>query len=98
MNDLDARKVIEELEQSEGIRDEFWRARERERRALYELRKIEREGVRIDLPRGNIEGKLKRLKIYSKYIESGWTDQSGLEEEEKEEEQVKDVAMEGDNG
>jgi hypothetical protein len=59
-----------------GIRKEKWAARARTRSAMADLRKLEREFMKIDAHATHIDSKISRLRSYSEYIENGWKDKA----------------------
>lgn len=74
MEVLDSAKVADEIAVISNIRKEYWKTRERQRKAVMELRRAEREVQRIGLPASQIESKINRLSRYARFIESGWQD------------------------
>eukprot|EP00178_Gracilaria_changii_P014077 TRINITY_DN3994_c0_g1_i1.p2 TRINITY_DN3994_c0_g1~~TRINITY_DN3994_c0_g1_i1.p2 ORF type:complete len:295 (-),score=46.55 TRINITY_DN3994_c0_g1_i1:1466-2350(-) len=79
MTDLDSKSVPNEIEVIRSLRKDYWRAVERQKKAMNELRKAEREVMRIDPPATHIESKISRLRRYAKFIESGWIDEDVLD-------------------
>jgi hypothetical protein len=53
-------------------RRDKWVARARARKALADLRKLQREMLRIDAHSNHLDAKISRLISYSQYIERGW--------------------------
>lgn len=78
MMDLDVDATSEEVARVAGIRREFWKARERQRKAAAELMKFEREVQRKDLQAAQINGKIERMQGYVRFIEGGWVDERVL--------------------
>lgn len=65
------------------IRKDKWAARERMRSATQDLRKLEREFLRIDAHATHIDSKITRLRSYSEFIENDWQDDSEPSLEER---------------
>lgn len=78
MADLEYAAIQDEIALISSIRQDFWKARERQRKASADLLKAEAEIHRIDLHAAQIDGKINRLKSYVKFIEGGWTDEGVL--------------------
>lgn len=74
MDDLDSTKVADEIALISSIRKEYWKARERQRKASGELRRAEREVQRIDMHSAHIDSKIARLRSYARFIEGGWVE------------------------
>lgn len=64
------------------IRKEKWATTERVRGAIQDLRKLEREFIRIDAHATHIDSKITRLRSYSEFIENDWQDKPEPVEEE----------------
>ncbi|CAN8075263.1 unnamed protein product [Agarophyton chilense] len=79
MTDLDSKSIPDEIQVLQGLRKDYWRAVERQKKAMSELRKAEREVMRIEPPAMHIESKISRLRRYAKFIESGWMDEDVLD-------------------
>lgn len=79
MEDLDSAKVLDEITLVGTIRKDYWKARERQRKAAAELKRTEREVQRIEMHSAHIDGKINRLRSYARFIEGGWKDESTLE-------------------
>ncbi|KAI0565035.1 hypothetical protein FGB62_22g538 [Gracilaria domingensis] len=79
MMDLDSKSVPNEIQALRSLRKDYWRAVDRQKKALAELRKAEREVMRIEPPAMHIESKISRLRRYAKFIESGWMDENVLD-------------------
>lgn len=78
MVDLDYESVADEITMLASIRKEFWKVRDRQRKAAAELCRAERAVDRIDLHAAQIDGKINRLKGYVRFIEGGWLDETLL--------------------
>lgn len=63
------------------IRKDKWAARERVQSATQDLRKLEREFMRIDAHATHIDLKIARLRSYSVFIENGWQENSESSDE-----------------
>lgn len=72
MESLDYGKIEKEIEVVCAIRKEFWKARERQRKAASDLRRVEREVQRNDSHAAHINGKIARLRSYARFIDAGW--------------------------
>lgn len=79
MEDLDSVKVLDEITLVGNIRKDYWKARERQRKAAADLKRAEREVQRIEMHSAHIDGKINRLRSYARFIEGGWKDESTLE-------------------
>lgn len=79
MDDLDYAKVEDEVALIGSVRKEYWKARERQRKALVDLDRAEREVQRISSHSAHIDGKIARLRGYARFIEGGWKDESELD-------------------
>lgn len=79
MTDLDSKSVPGEIQVLRNLRKDYWKAMERQKKATMDLRKAERDVLRIDLPAMHIESKINRLRSYAKFIESGWVDEEALD-------------------
>lgn len=79
MDDLDYVKVGDEIALIGSIRKEYWKAKERQRKALMDLHRAEREVQRINSHSAHINGKIARLRGYARFIEGGWKDESELD-------------------
>lgn len=79
MEDLDSAKVVDEITLVGTIRKDYWKARERQRKAASDLKRAEREVQRIEMHSAHIDGKINRLRSYARFIEGGWKDESTLE-------------------
>lgn len=86
MDDLDSTKVVDEIALISNIRKDCWKARERQRKAVLELRRAEREVQRISSHSAHINGKIARLRCYARFIEGGWKDESAFENHLKDKE------------
>lgn len=86
MDDLDSTKVVDEIALISSIRKDCWKARERQRKAVLELRRAEREVQRINSHSAHINGKIARLQCYARFIEGGWKDESTLDNHLKDKE------------
>lgn len=64
------------------IRKEKWATTERVRDATQDLRKLEREFLRIDAHATHVDSKIARLRSYSEFIENDWQDKPEPSQEE----------------
>lgn len=78
MQELDVPAISEEINQIVSLRKEFWKARERQRKAEARLSSAEREVFKIDLQMDHIDTKISRLRGYVRFIEGGWSDERVL--------------------
>lgn len=79
ITDLDSKSVPAEIQVLRNLRKDYWKAIDRQKKAMTELRKAERDVLRIDLPAMHIESKISRLRSYAKFIDSGWVDEEALD-------------------